>query len=184
MTPFRSQNVPPPMSSFKLVLPSARAPVHASFSSTDDTVAFLWESGLLQAWNLQTRLGPGPGKIMDPVKVGEGSVPVGLARRVSVSAVVDGKITFAILGSRENDVLTYAEVEDGIFVAKKEVDLPGPGGTIPDAAVDIWQDSTGQVFLGWLSSMSLCWLLTRIISRCLRICRPDHQVTRILSRHP
>ena len=121
---------------------------------------------------------------MDPVKVGEGSVSVGLARRVSVSAIVDGKVTFAILGLRENDVLTYAEVEDGKFVAKNEVGLPGRGGTIPDAAVDVWQDSSGQIFLGWLSSMSLDWLLIRIISRCLRICGPDRQVTRLLSRYP
>jgi hypothetical protein len=49
----------------------------------------------VQVWNLQTRLGPGPGKIMNPAKVGEGSVSVGLARRVSVSAVVDGKVTLS-----------------------------------------------------------------------------------------
>jgi hypothetical protein len=57
---------------FKLALLSTRTPLHASFSSTNDTVAFLWESGLVQVWDLQTRLGPGPGKIMNPTKVGEG----------------------------------------------------------------------------------------------------------------
>lgn len=148
LTPFRSQNVPPPMSSFKLVLPSTRAPLHASFSSTNDTVAFLWESGLVQVWNLRTRLGPGPGKIMNPVKVGEGTVSVGLARRVGVSTVVEGKFTLAILGSGEKDILTYVEVGGGAFEVKNEADLPGRGGTIPDAATDVWQDSAGQVFRG------------------------------------
>jgi len=107
----------------------------------------------VQVWNLQTRLGPGPGKIMSPVKVGEGSVSVSLARRVSASAVVDGRVTLAILGLRENDVLTYAEVGNGIFKPKNEVELPGLGGTIPDAAIDVWQDSTGQVFRGLAASM-------------------------------
>ncbi|KAF9647728.1 Elongator complex protein 1 [Thelephora ganbajun] len=146
LTPFRSQNVPPPMSSYELVLPFVRAPIHASFSPTNDTVAFLWESGLVQVWNLQTRLGPGSGKIMNPIKVGEGTISVGLARRVSVSTVADGKTTLAILGSRGNDVLAYAEAGDGIFEVKNEVDLPGRGGTIPDAAIYAWQDSMGQVF--------------------------------------
>jgi elongator complex protein 1 len=150
------------MSSFKLVLPSARTPLHASFSSTNDTIAFLWEGGLVQVWNLRTRLGPGPGKIMDPVKTGEGTVSAGLPRRISVSAAVDGKVTLAVIGSRDNDVLTYAEVGDGVFDLKNEVDLPGRGGTMPDAVVDIWQDPVGRVFRGldWFYSV---WLLTDTI---------------------
>ena len=152
------------MSSFKLVLPSVRAPLHASFSPTNDTIAFLWENGLVQVWNLQTRLGPGPGKIMNPVKVGEGTVSVSLARRINVSAVVDGKVTLAILGSRENDVLVYAEVGNGIFEPKNEVDLPGLDGTIPDATIDVWQGSAGQVFRGLVASMQIGCSLTRFIS--------------------
>lgn len=184
LTPFRSQNVPPPMSSFQLVLPSTRAPLHASFSSTNDTVAFLWESGLVHVWDLQTRLGSGPGKIINPTKVGEGSVSVGLVRRVSISAVVDGKVTLAILGSRENDVLTYAEAGGGKFDVKNEVDLSGGGGTIPDAAVDIWQNSVGQVFLGSSPSVLLSCSLTRVISRYFRVYEPGRQIPRILSYYP
>jgi len=85
---------------------------------------------------------------MNPTKVGEGSVSAGVARRVSVSAIVDEKVTLAILGSRENDVLTYAEAGSGNFDVKNEVNLSGGGGIIPDAAVDVWQDSLGQVFQG------------------------------------
>ena len=152
------------MSSFQLVLPSTRTPLHASFSSTNDTVAILWESGLVQVWDLQTRLGPGPGKIMDPAKVGEGVVSVGLARRVGVSAIIHGKVTLAILGSGENDVLTYAEAGGGRFDVKNEVRLPGGGGTLPDAAVDVWQNSVGQVFHGASPSVLVSCSLTWVIS--------------------
>lgn len=148
LTPFRSQNVPPPMSSFKLVLPSTRMPLHASFSSTNDTVAFLWESGFVQVWNLQTRLGPGSGKIMNPTKVGEGTTSVGIAKRLSVSTAANGKFTLAILGSKGSDVLTCVEVGGSAFEIKNEVDLPGRGGTIPDGVIDVWQDPTGRVFRG------------------------------------
>lgn len=147
--------------------------MHASFSSTNDTVAFLWEGGLVQVWNLQTRLGPGPGKIMNPIKLGEGSVSVGLARRVSVSTVVVGKITLAILGSRENNVLTYVEVWDDVFQPKNEVDLHGSGGIISDTAIDIWQDSMGQVFRGLLAPSFVGYVLTQAISWHLRISEPD-----------
>jgi len=172
------------MSSFKLAIPSVRTPLHGSFSPTNDTIAFLWENGQVQVWNLQTRLGPGSGKIMNPVKVGEGTVPVSLARRVSVSSVVDGKVTLAILGSRENDALMYAEIGSGIFEPKNEIDLPGLGGTIPDAAIDIWQDSTGRVFRGLAASMWIGCSLTRFISWRLRICERGRQVPGILFCSP
>jgi len=139
---------------------------------------------MVQVWDLQTRLGPGPGKIMNPTKVGEASVSVGLARRVSVSAVVGGKVTLAILGSRENDVLTFAEVGGGNFDLKNEVDLSGVGGTMPDGAVDVWQDSEGQVFQGASPSVLVNWSLTRAISRYLRVYEPDRQIPGILSHYP
>ena len=97
---------------------------------------------------------------MNPTKVGEGTTSVGFVRRVSVSAASDGKFTLAVLGSRENDLLTYAEVGGGKFEVKNEVDLPGGGGTIPDAAVDIWQDPTGQIIQGSSPPVLLDWLLT------------------------
>lgn len=157
LTPFRSQNVPPPMSSFNLELTSARTPAHISFSTTNDTVALLWESGVVQVWYLQTRLGPGPGKIMNPIKLGEGSISIGLARRVGISAVVDGKATLAILGSKENNILTCVEVGDGVFDVKNQVDLDRRGGTIADAGIGIWQDSTGQLLKCMLAPSFPWW---------------------------
>lgn len=94
---------------------------------------------------------------MNPMKVGEGSVSVGLARRISVSAVVNGKVTLVILGSRVNDVLIYVEVGDGTFELKDEVNLSGRDGKIPDAATDVWQDFGGHVFRG-LGCTYVDWL--------------------------
>ncbi|WOO84954.1 Elongator complex protein 1 [Vanrija pseudolonga] len=54
VTPFRTQNVPPPMSSFQLSLPSQ--PVHVSVSPSDDSLAVLYASGLVQVWDLNVRL--------------------------------------------------------------------------------------------------------------------------------
>ncbi|WVW79282.1 hypothetical protein I302_101249 [Kwoniella bestiolae CBS 10118] len=72
ITPFRTQNTPPPMSSYHLDLPSV--PVHVSLSDTTDSLALLFSDGLVQVWDLNTRL-PDPkfgsrlrggGKVAEP----------------------------------------------------------------------------------------------------------------------
>ncbi|KAF5387234.1 hypothetical protein D9757_006815 [Collybiopsis confluens] len=99
ITPFRTQNVPPPMSSVQLKLdPSsklgAKVPVHSTFLSqgrrtpadtmSSDSVsakklisdldselfALLWEHGRVEVYDLRTRLGLGKGKVIDPVLLG------------------------------------------------------------------------------------------------------------------
>ncbi|KAI0061864.1 IkappaB kinase complex, IKAP component [Artomyces pyxidatus] len=82
LTPFRTQNVPPPMSSFQLSLqpPDSAAhrtlatPIHVSFSPSEDVVAVLWETGRFEIWKLATRIGPGRGPIMTPTKLGSGTI--------------------------------------------------------------------------------------------------------------
>lgn len=54
VTPFRTQNTPPPMSSYRLSLPSQ--PVHVSMSPAEDALAILYGTGLVQVWDLGTRL--------------------------------------------------------------------------------------------------------------------------------
>ncbi|WWD21132.1 hypothetical protein CI109_105613 [Kwoniella shandongensis] len=72
VTPFRTQNTPPPMSSYQLSLPST--PVHVSLSHIEDSAAILFSDGLVQVWDLNTRL-PDPksgsrlrggGKVAEP----------------------------------------------------------------------------------------------------------------------
>lgn len=54
VTPFRTQNLPPPMSSYQIALPEQA--VHVSMSPTEDAFAVLFASGLVQVWDLGTRL--------------------------------------------------------------------------------------------------------------------------------
>ncbi|KAG6878289.1 hypothetical protein C0992_008296 [Termitomyces sp. T32_za158] len=74
LTPFRIQNVPPPMSSAQIPLSSHRSPIHASFSAASDTLAVLWESGFVELWALRTRLHGGRGKAVDPARAWSGSL--------------------------------------------------------------------------------------------------------------
>nr|ODO03858.1 elongator complex protein 1 [Cryptococcus depauperatus CBS 7855] len=57
VTPFRTQNTPPPMSSYQLTLPST--PVHACLSDWEDKAAAVFSDGEIIVWKLNTRL-PGP----------------------------------------------------------------------------------------------------------------------------
>lgn len=76
------------MSSFQLPLvvthaeaPSlqSRLPVHVSFSPTEDVLASLWETGYAELTDLRTRtrIGPGQGKVMDPLPLWKGAVGTG-----------------------------------------------------------------------------------------------------------
>jgi elongator complex protein 1 len=68
------------MSSYQLVFspqgPSVPkgtgVPIHVSFSSSEDSLAALWESGLIELWNLHTRIGPGRGGTMVPKLIWKG----------------------------------------------------------------------------------------------------------------
>jgi elongator complex protein 1 len=72
MTPFRTQNIPPPMSSYIIEVPST--PVHVAFSPVKDVMAVLLPEGRCQVWNLRSATkklkGPrGSAKAADPVLV-------------------------------------------------------------------------------------------------------------------
>lgn len=49
-TPFRYQNVPPPMSSLELNDPTGHTPVHVAFSAVDDVLATLMPDGAINIW--------------------------------------------------------------------------------------------------------------------------------------
>src|ERR1700720_1936449 len=83
LTPFRTQNIPPPMSSCQILVPSSgaltssdmRTPIHASFSSTEDVLAALWETGYIELWNLNTRIETACQKVMEPILLWSGRIP-------------------------------------------------------------------------------------------------------------
>lgn len=107
LTPFRTQNTPPPMSSYHLTLPST--PVHACLSNWDDTAAAVFANGHVMVWKLNTRL-PGPkgsklrggGQVAEPVmdferrKVGDGgrvfrNLALGPGGKVAVLSLAVGR---------------------------------------------------------------------------------------------
>ncbi|KAF8504860.1 IkappaB kinase complex IKAP component [Russula emetica] len=80
LTTFRVQNVPPPMSSFRLMLwysPSVplrtpRTPCYVIFTPTEDMLAALWETGYVELWDLHTRLEIRHGPVMTPELIRSG----------------------------------------------------------------------------------------------------------------
>ncbi|WVQ90021.1 hypothetical protein IAS59_003797 [Cryptococcus gattii] len=117
LTPFRTQNTPPPMSSYHLTLPST--PVHACLSNWDDTAAAVLPNGHVMVWKLNTRL-PGPkgsklrggGKVAEPVmdferKVGDGervfrNLALGPGGKVAVLSLAVGDTTTTEQSGRVN----------------------------------------------------------------------------------
>ena len=117
LTPFRMQNVPPPMSSHTLTLrpsPSApqrtlSTPSYISFSPSEDILAVLWETGYVELWNLCTRLEFGRGPVMTPELVWSGTLDGARFREIRAWTNVPGGATarIAVLGTEDGgtDVL-------------------------------------------------------------------------------
>ncbi|KAJ7744686.1 pol II transcription elongation factor [Mycena metata] len=148
LTPFRSQNVPPPMSSHQLVLSAPTTPpVHTSLSPTTETLALLWESGYLELWELGTRLTPGPGKIMQPVRTFAGVAAEGLQRQVVFSTARE---TVHLLGStvEGQDVITVVRIGEGKVENSISVKLPLLNGRLvpSEGRSVVWQAPSGKLF--------------------------------------
>lgn len=122
LTPFRMQNVPPPMSSHRLTLcpsPSApqrtlSTPSHLSFSSSEDILAVLWETGYVELWNLCTRLESGRGPVMTPELVWSGTLDGARFREICAWTNVPGGATARIAalgtGNGGTDVLRILDI--------------------------------------------------------------------------
>ncbi|EGO00816.1 hypothetical protein SERLA73DRAFT_50627 [Serpula lacrymans var. lacrymans S7.3] len=160
LTPFRSQNVPPPMSSYQLSLNGApssstrnRVPVHLAFSNERDVLAALWESGYIELWNLHTRIGPSSGKIMEPVRIWSGSAQNGLdwtGRQIVIKDMKDSSRSdiaqVTILGSAAvgPDQLFVVEVhlgEGSTSIGNYKVATLGRNGRLVISSdILAWQD--------------------------------------------
>ncbi|WRT69010.1 uncharacterized protein IL334_005992 [Kwoniella shivajii] len=115
ITPFRTQNTPPPMSSYHLALPSV--PVHVNLSDITDSLSVLFADGLVQVWDLNTRL-PDPssgsrlrggGKVAEP-KIRYSKTLTGEKRVVKQLAIgPEGKV--AILSWAEKNGVAECRIE-------------------------------------------------------------------------
>ncbi len=167
LTPFRTQNIPPPMSSHELPLkvpdvslPSllrrSPAPVHAAFSSHSDVLAALWESGIVEIFNLKTRLGPGRGKVLDPLSVWSG-VLIGAGSRSYRQALFDQSISpegatrLAFLGTDPsgdtNDILCVLDIQ-GQESKQAVVPLPARNGRLIAGLGFLWQGPDARIHQG------------------------------------
>lgn len=101
LTPFRIQNIPPPMAAYTLKIPhSQRPPSHVALSSSGDGLALLWSSPIpvVEIWDLKTRRVGGRGKVMAPVLVWKESWPdQSEAWQVALSESNEGTWVTAIL---------------------------------------------------------------------------------------
>jgi elongator complex protein 1 len=175
LTPFRTQNVPPPMSSCQLSLrvtsgtPSAASlchlsltPIYMSFSPTEDVTAFLWEKGRVEIWNLNTRLGPGRDNVMSPIKIWESLLINDRCQRyrqIKLWTTAQSQLCrIAVLGSAQDgcDMLAVAEIEAGNL---KQVDwtrLSKRDGRLVEMDDRIsWQAYDGELYDGSSSEVDL-----------------------------
>lgn len=168
LTPFRIQNIPPPMCSYTLSLPFSESssavkikllytPVHSSFSSSHDILAVLWESGYVELWEMHTRLGPGRGPIMKPSLMWSEEICSVSSNRQVALMTTDGPIPenstarVIILGSDShgNDHAIVIDIEQGSSTRTHHVELPSRNGRLISLDKTIvWQAPGGQIYEG------------------------------------
>ncbi|KAG6839915.1 hypothetical protein C0991_010395 [Blastosporella zonata] len=112
LTPFRIQNVPPPMSSAQIALSTQRSPIYASFSAVSDTLAVLWETGYAELWSLKTRFEGGRGKAVDPIRVWSGSLDgVRNARQIQLTATGTSSTVSVLWTDKGANYVTSLQLE-------------------------------------------------------------------------
>ena len=167
LTPFRLQNVPPPMSSHQLAVspefsrplsePMARTPVHVTFSPENDDLAILWESGYFEIWTLHMRLVPGSTKIMSPAKIlgsfTQTQNESGIRwRQISLMSVGASGELFAlrVLGTAprdQTDTVTITNIEKGVATGTIDFQLPYRNCRFVTGSVaDMYQSPEGELF--------------------------------------
>ncbi|KAJ3981419.1 IkappaB kinase complex IKAP component [Lentinula detonsa] len=166
LTPFRTQNVPPPMSSMQLTLlteprdksqiprSAARVPVHACFSSYSDVLGVLWEDGSVEVYDLRTRLGPGTGKVMEPIRIGLCSINDTNIRcrqimiLASTSSADSHSFTMLILGSlSESDGVVVTKFNGERITETGTVMMPSRNGRLVRSSnAGIWETRSGELF--------------------------------------
>lgn len=88
-------------------------PSHLAFSSSEDVLAVLWETGYVELWNLRTRLEFGRGPVMAPELVWSGTLDGARFREICAWTNVPGGAIarIAALGA-ENDGTEVLRVLD------------------------------------------------------------------------
>ncbi|KAL7277687.1 hypothetical protein ACG7TL_008619 [Trametes sanguinea] len=165
LTPFRSQNVPPPMAShtLSLQLPSelqpsqvkrTPVPVHAAFGFSRELLAIIWEHGVMQVYDLKTRLGPGREKIMDPTLLwsgrleGAGSSPT-YRQVMFANETSEDELQVAVLAteitSDASDIVSIRSLA-GQGLSATAVGLPAHNGRLVLSRKLLWEAPSGDIY--------------------------------------
>ncbi|KAJ1302839.1 hypothetical protein OPQ81_003142 [Rhizoctonia solani] len=142
LTPFKLQNVPPPMSSFKIDLSPNTTPVHLAFSADSQTLAVVYPNCFVQVWELAIRTGT-KGKIASPKVIWESTLADG--HNLTTDLICPRQIALSgdsilILGSDrdgEHDHITTITNSESATIR-----VPRFGRLIGDS---YYQDNVGQV---------------------------------------
>jgi elongator complex protein 1 len=164
LTSFRTQNIPPPMSSYQLSVPSEgahinlvkRTPTHVSFSPTEDILAVLWMSGYIELWDLHTRIEPGRGKVMAPSLTWSSNIDTILSHRQivvtagspSTSERILAQVTALGSDCGGSDIVTVVELGKDLSTQTYQTKMPCRNGRLVSDENAAWQAPDGQLFAG------------------------------------
>jgi elongator complex protein 1 len=128
ITPFRTQNTPPPMASYTIGLPTT--PIHVAMSNTTDSLSVLYRNGLVQVWDLNTRVPDrkgsklrGGGKVAEPKLAWEQTAQLDGLVGMSLAIGQEGQIAILASGAEGTKVITMANgQEDNVQQAEADVE--------------------------------------------------------------
>ncbi|KAG8883867.1 hypothetical protein FRB97_005705 [Tulasnella sp. 331] len=156
VTPFRLQNVPPPMSSYQIKRSSQHLPppIHISAAPNADALVVLYENAEVELWSLLTKPAISEGKVSEPNKIWQGEIPGGVRAR-QVICWVDEKAPeewfVAVLGfpvDGKHDVVVVAAIRGGVITDDYETALPTKGSgrmVYLEGGMLAWQSTHGEV---------------------------------------
>jgi elongator complex protein 1 len=124
MTPFRTQNTPPPMASYTIALPAT--PIHVAMSDITDSLSVLYRNGLVQVWDLNTRVPDrkgsklrGGGKVAEPKLAWEQSAQMDGLVGMSLAIGQEGQVAVLASGASKTQIFTLT---NGQEIAVQEAD--------------------------------------------------------------
>ncbi|KZS97891.1 IkappaB kinase complex, IKAP component [Sistotremastrum niveocremeum HHB9708] len=148
LTPFRVQNVPPPMSSFQLTSTVSRVPpVHTFFSSNDDSLGLVWESGHVQIWHLNINLSGARSRVMSPKPLWEGLVEVERLRQGILWKNPEEETWTVVLLGNEGATDVIKSIAFGVSETRCTIGLDSKNGRLlePLGTQAIYQEQNGTL---------------------------------------
>lgn len=119
ITPFRTQNTPPPMASYTVALPAT--PIHVAMSNITDSLSILYRNGLVQVWDLNTRVPDrkgsklrGGGKVAEPKLAWEQSTQMDGLVGMSLTMGTEGQIAVLATGPEKAQIITVTKGQEDV----------------------------------------------------------------------